>query len=62
MKKFLIDLWKEEEGAETAEWLVTVAFIVAVAVTLYTGILQDALTPAAEYIETSVTNGTMPSA
>jgi Flp pilus assembly pilin Flp len=35
MKKFLLKLWQDEEGAETAEWLVIVALLVAVGVTVY---------------------------
>jgi Flp pilus assembly pilin Flp len=44
MNKFLMKLWKEEEGAETAEWLVIVALIVAVAILVYNGVLKTALT------------------
>ncbi len=43
MKDFLMKLWSDEEGAETAEWLVIVALIVAVAIALYPGVLQPAL-------------------
>ena len=44
MKKFLMNLWQEEDGAETAEWLVIVALILAVAVVIYQGVLQTELT------------------
>lgn len=44
MKNFLMKMWKEEDGAETAEWLVIVALIVGVGITIYTGVLQTALT------------------
>jgi Flp pilus assembly pilin Flp len=35
VKNFLIKLWKDESGAETVEWLVIVALLVAVAVLIY---------------------------
>ena len=60
MKKFLMKLWKEEEGAETAEWLVIVALIVAVAVLLYNGILLTALTNAVQFISDTITTATTP--
>ena len=50
MKKFLMKLWKEEEGAETAEWLVIVALIVAVAVAVYTNVLGPALKVLVDFI------------
>ena len=43
MKNFLMKLWKEEDGAETAEWVVIVALILIVATALYTGLLSDEL-------------------
>ena len=47
-------LWKEEEGAETAEWLVIVALIVGVAVLIYNGVLVQALTDLVTYISTAM--------
>lgn len=44
MKHFLMNLWRDEKGAETAEWLVVVALISAVGIALYNGVLQPALT------------------
>jgi Flp pilus assembly pilin Flp len=44
MKKFLMNIWHDEAGAETAEWVVIVALILAVALVVYTTILQTALT------------------
>ena len=44
MKNLLMKLWKEEEGAETAEWLVIVALILGVAVIIYQGVLATELT------------------
>jgi Flp pilus assembly pilin Flp len=35
MKQFLLKLWQDEEGAETAEWLVIVAMLVAVGMVVY---------------------------
>ncbi len=43
MKDFLMKLWSDEEGAETAEWLVIVALIVAVAILVYNGVLKNTL-------------------
>jgi Flp pilus assembly pilin Flp len=35
MKQFLLKLWHDEEGAETAEWLVIVAMLVAIGIVVY---------------------------
>jgi Flp pilus assembly pilin Flp len=43
MKNFLMNIWQDESGAETAEWLVIVSLITAVGVFIYTGVLQTAL-------------------
>jgi Flp pilus assembly pilin Flp len=43
MKKFLLKLWQNEEGAETAEWLVIVAILVVVAIAVYDATLVGAL-------------------
>jgi Flp pilus assembly pilin Flp len=43
MKQFLLKLWQEEEGAETAEWLVIAALITVVGTAVYPGVLQPAL-------------------
>jgi Flp pilus assembly pilin Flp len=51
MKYFLMNIWQDEAGAETAEWLIIVAMITAVAAGLYTGVLADALTGTVTYIE-----------
>jgi Flp pilus assembly pilin Flp len=37
MKQFLLKLWQEEEGAETAEWLVIAAILVVLGTTVYQG-------------------------
>ena len=59
MNKFLMKLWKEEEGAETAEWLVIVALIVAVAILVYNGVLKTALTGLVDKISLTIGNITM---
>jgi Flp pilus assembly pilin Flp len=37
MKQFLLKLWHDEEGAETAEWLVIAAVLVVIATGVYQG-------------------------
>jgi pilus assembly protein Flp/PilA len=49
MKNFLMNIWQDESGAETVEWIVIVALLVAVAIALYDGVLQGEL-------ETLITN------
>jgi Flp pilus assembly pilin Flp len=44
MKNFLLRIWQEEDGAETAEWLVIVSLITGVGVLVYNGVLYEALT------------------
>jgi Flp pilus assembly pilin Flp len=58
MKNFLLRLWKEEEGAETAEWLVIVALIVVIAVFVYNTTLRNALVGLVGQIVTAF--GTIP--
>ena len=43
MKKILFGLWRDEEGAETAEWVVIVALLVVVGIAIYNGILRNEL-------------------
>lgn len=43
MKHFLRNFWQDEQGAETAEWLVIVALVTAVGIALYNGVLEPAL-------------------
>jgi len=43
MKNYVLRLWKEEEGAETAEWLLIVGLLVAVGIAVYTTTLTGAL-------------------
>jgi Flp pilus assembly pilin Flp len=54
MKQFLLKLWQDETGAETAEWVVIVGLILAVAITIYTGVLQDALSQLVTRISTII--------
>jgi Flp pilus assembly pilin Flp len=56
MKQFLLKLWQEEEGAETAEWLVIAAILVVIGGVVYntdTG-LQGTLQGLVDYIGTEV--------
>ena len=50
MKNLLARLWSDENGAETAEWLVIAGALVAVGIFVYTGILKDGLSSAATTI------------
>jgi len=54
MKDFLLKLWKNEEGAETVEYIVIVAVLLIVAGAVYfgTGGLQGGLTTALGQITT----------
>jgi Flp pilus assembly pilin Flp len=54
MKQFLLKLWQNEEGTETAEWLVIAALIVGIGMTVYDGTLQTGLTTVADNISTAV--------
>ncbi|MCU7934957.1 MAG: Flp family type IVb pilin [Candidatus Thiodiazotropha sp. (ex Dulcina madagascariensis)] len=44
MKQLLLKLWRDEAGAETAEWLVIVAVLVVIALAVYNTELQTGLT------------------
>ncbi len=55
MKNYLINLWHDERGAETAEWLIVVALIATVAAFIYADVLQAALQQAITYIEGIIT-------
>ena len=46
MKEFLLRLWKDEEGAETVEWIFIVVVILAVAAVSYAGGLADGISNA----------------
>ena len=43
MKTLLIRLWRDESGAELAEWVAVVALVVVVAFGVYTGVLGETL-------------------
>ena len=43
MKTFLMRLWRDESGAEIAEWIAVVALVVVVAFGIYTGVLDETL-------------------
>ncbi|MEJ2622758.1 MAG: Flp family type IVb pilin [Candidatus Thiodiazotropha sp.] len=55
MKNFLMNLWQDESGAETAEWTVIVALILAVGIAVYPGVLQPMLTSVVNGIATTLT-------
>jgi Flp pilus assembly pilin Flp len=50
VKRYLKRFWKDEEGAEIAEWVVVVALLVVVAVLIYNGVLKEELSSAVETI------------
>jgi len=50
VRSFLRRLWRDEAGAETAEWVVIVAFLVLVGVAIYNGILRQQLIEAIETV------------
>jgi Flp pilus assembly pilin Flp len=56
MKNVLMNIWQDESGAETAEWLVIVSLITAVGVLVYNGVLVTALTALVGQIQNAVTN------
>lgn len=43
MKTLLIRLWRDESGAELAEWVAVVALVVVIAFGVYTGVLGETL-------------------
>ena len=54
MKTTLMRLLKEEDGADTAEWVVITAMVIAVAVVVYNGILSGSLVDAVSDIDEKV--------
>jgi Flp pilus assembly pilin Flp len=56
MKKFLSNLLHDENGAETAEWLIIVALIATVGLGVYTNILLTALSTAVTSISDFISN------
>ena len=60
MKDRIFNLWKEEDGAETAEWLLIAALLVAVGIAVYEGVLQPQLDAAATAIGTTITGAATP--
>lgn len=43
MKTLLMRLWRDESGAELAEWVAVVALVVVIAFGVYTGVLGETL-------------------
>jgi Flp pilus assembly pilin Flp len=54
MKNLLLRLWRDEDGAEIAEWVVVVALLVIVAIVIYNGILKGELSTAVESIGSKI--------
>jgi len=54
MKKWFKRLWKDESGAETAEWVVIVALLVIVGIAIYNGVLREQLSNAVETIGANI--------
>jgi len=50
MANLLYRLWKDESGAEVAEWVIVVALLVIVALAIYNGILRGTLSDAVSTI------------
>jgi len=50
MANLLYSLWKDESGAEVAEWVIVVALLVIVALAIYNGILRGTLSGAVSTI------------
>jgi Flp pilus assembly pilin Flp len=56
MKNLLLKLWRDEDGAEIAEWVVVVALLVIVALVIYNTILQGTLSNAVVSIGSKIEN------
>jgi Flp pilus assembly pilin Flp len=54
MKTLFTRLWEEEDGADTAEWVVITAMVIGVAVVVYNGVLSDSLVDAVDSIDVKV--------
>ena len=54
MKNLFTRLWEEEDGADTAEWVVITAMVIGVAVVVYNGVLSDSLVDAVDSIDVKV--------
>jgi Flp pilus assembly pilin Flp len=54
MKTLFTRLWEEEDGADTAEWVVITAMVIGVAVVVYNGVLSDSLVEAVDSIDVKV--------
>ena len=56
MKSMLYRLWKDEEGAEIAEWVVVVALLVGVGYVIYNQVLTGELSEAVDTVGTNIQN------
>jgi len=54
MANMLVRLWKDESGAEVAEWVIVVALLVIVALVIYNQILQGTLSNAVKTIGSKI--------
>jgi len=54
MKNLISQLWRDEEGAEIAEWVVVVALLVIVAIFIYNQILKGQLSTAVNLIGSKI--------
>ena len=54
MKHLFYRLWRDEEGAEIAEWVVVVALLVIVAIFIYNQILKGQLSTAVNMIGSKI--------
>jgi len=54
MANTLVRLWKDESGAEVAEWVIVVALLVIVALVIYNQILQGTLSNAVKSIGSKI--------
>ena len=54
MKTLFKRLWQEEDGADTAEWVVITAMVIGVAVVVYNGVLSDSLVDAESDLDDKV--------
>ncbi len=56
MNEFFRKLWKDEEGAETVEWVIIAAILAGIAVAAYQGSLLSAINNGVGFIEGQITS------
>ena len=57
MKKFLVKLWKDEEGAEFVEWALVIGLVVVVAIAAYS-FMGGTVSTVVGKVATSLANAT----